>query len=325
MKKLTIGLQGGSGFLGSVLANLLVRRGHSIRISTREENNSRRLWVLPNTKIEEVDMNRQEQIDRFFEGCDCVVNLIGILNERKDNGQGFTYAHVELVNRLIKSCKTNGIGHLIQISALGANTLSDSYYMSSKGQAEKLLQAEKSPKLSTSIMRPSVIFGPNDDFTNRFARLLRFARGFLPLACPNSKLQPVYVGDVSKAIIALIENESYSGQSYDIGGPDVFTLRQIVQYIGEIIGCNARIVPLNNLFSIIQAQILEFVPGKPFSKDNLRALKTDSVCELSDGLRQLRVSTTSMNQVLPSYLGGNSIRKRYSKYRNLAGRSQKTA
>ena len=324
MKKLTIGLQGGSGFLGSFLANLLVQRGHSIRISTRKENNSRRLWVLPNTKIEEVDMNRQEQIDRFLEGCDCVVNLIGILNERKDNGQGFTYAHVELVKRLIQSCKTNGIGHLVQISALGADTLSDSYYLSSKGQAEKLIQAEKSPKFSTSVIRPSVIFGPNDDFTNRFARLLKLARGLLPLACPHSRLQPIYVGDVSKAIIALIENESYSGKSYDVGGPDIFTLRQIVEYISEIIGCNARIVPLNNLFSFFQAQILEFVPGKPFSKDNLRTLKNDSVCELSNALGQLRVNATSMNHVLPSYLGGNSIRTRYSQYRNLAGRSQKS-
>ena len=114
MKKLTIGLQGGSGFLGSFLANLLIKRGHTVRISTREENNSRNLWVLPNTKIQRVDMNRQEQIDRFFEGCDCVVNLVGILNERKDNGKGFTYVHVELINRLIKTCKTNGIPHLLQ-------------------------------------------------------------------------------------------------------------------------------------------------------------------------------------------------------------------
>ena len=324
MKKLTIGLQGGSGFLGSFLANLLVRRGHSVRISTRRSANSRRIWVLPNTKIEEVDMNRQEQIDRFFEGCDCVVNLVGILNERKDNGQGFTYAHVELVNRLIKSCKTNGIGHLVQISALGADALSDSYYLSSKGQAERLVQSERSPKLSTSVIRPSVIFGPNDGFTNRFARLLKLTRGLLPLACPQSRLQPVYVGDVSRAIIALIENETYFGKSYDVGGPEIFTLKEIVEYIGEVTDSNVRIIPLNNLFSVIQAQMLEFMPGKPFSKDNLRALKKDSVCESSNALFRLGVCATSVNQILPSYLGGSSIRKRYSQYRNLAGRSQKT-
>jgi len=320
MKKLIIGLQGGSGFLGGFLANLLVKKGHSVRISTREENNSRKLWVLPNTKIAKVDMNRQEQIDRFFEGCDCVVNLVGILNERKDNGKGFTYVHVELTSRLIKACKTNGISHLLQVSSLGADPSSESFYQSSKGHAEKLLKSEESPKFRTSIVQPSVIFGPNDKFTNRFAKLLSITRGILPLACPKSKLQPVYVGDVAQAVINIIENDSLAGQVYELGGPEIYSLKEIVEYIGEVSGINTRIIPLNNLLSALQAQTLEFFPGKPFSKDNLRALKKDSVCKRVDSLDTLRIRPTRMSEILPSYLGEKNIKGRYSEYRNLAGR-----
>ncbi len=320
MKKLMIGLQGGSGFLGGFLANLLIKKGHSVRISTREENNSRKLWVLPNTKIGKVDMNRQEQIDRFFEGCDCVVNLIGILNEKKDDGKGFTYVHIELTNRLIQACKTNGIPHLLQVSSLGADPSSECFYQSSKGHAEKLLKSEQSPKLRTSIVQPSVIFGPNDKFTNRFAKLLNITRGVLPLACPKSKLQPVYVGDVAQAIINIIENDSPAGQVYELGGPEIYSLKEIVEYIGEVSGINTRIIPLNSLLSALQAQTLEFFPGKPFSKDNLRALQKDSVCKGVSALETMGIQPARMSEILPSYLGEKNIKGRYSEYRNLAGR-----
>ncbi len=310
MTRLTVGLQGGSGFIGSALANELIKRGHSLVISTRKLSNARELRILPNTKIIEVDMNRQEELDRCFSQCNCVVNLIGILNEKKDNGVGFNYAHVELASRLNQACKVNNIDHIVQVSSLGADIYSDSFYLASKGKAEELLKAEKNPKIKLTIIRPSVVFGPEDNFTNNFSLLLKYSRGFMPLPCPDAKLQPVYVNDLAKGISNVIENKALADETYEIGGADIFTLTEIIKYIATVIGVPNRIIPLNDVFSKLQANFMEYIPGKPFSKDNFRSLAKGSVCSSDKNLRSLGVKPVPMNQVLPQYLTSRSVRDR---------------
>ncbi len=320
MKNLRIGLLGGTGFIGSVLANALVKRGHQIHVSTRNINRGRHLWVLPNASVTEIDLNKQKEIDSLFNGCDVLINLIGILNEKKDNGKGFTYAHTELTSRAIQTCKTNHIGHFIQISAIGADIHAESNYQKTKGDAEKLILSKANPHVKASIIRPSVIFGPNDKFINKFANLIKIFNGLIPLACPNTLLQPIFVNDIVEAIIAIVEDPQHNDPIYELGGPEVISLIDIVRYICQTLEIKDRVIPLNNMFSTIQASLLEFVPGKPFSKDNLRSLKNDSVCSKHPGLTELGIKPTTMNEIVPKYLSSNTYKDRFAHYRNTSGR-----
>ncbi len=320
MNKLTIGLQGGTGFIGSVLANALVKRGHKIRISTRNINHGRHLWVLPNTKVSVIDLNKQEEIDSLFKGCDVLINLIGILNEKKDDGKGFTYAHTELTSRAVQTCKTNHIKHFIQLSSIGADVNSISNYQKTKGNAENIILSEQSSHFKASIIRPSVVFGPKDKFINKFATLVKLFNGRIPLACPQSLLQPIFVNDLVDAIVAIIENPQHKESIYELGGPEIKTLIEIVRYICEILNIKDRVIPLNYLFSSIQAGLLEFVPGKPLSRDNLRSLRSNSICSELPGLQDLGIKATTMNEIIPSYLLNRKYKDRFAHYRNNSGR-----
>ena len=320
MSNLSVGIQGGTGFIGSVLANALVKRGHEIKISTRNINHGRHLWVLPNTRVSEIDLNKQEEIDSLFKGCDVLINLIGILNEKKDDGKGFTYAHTELTSRAVRTCKTNQIKHFIQISSLGADIHSTSNYQKTKGSAENVILSELSSKLKASIIRPSVVFGPNDKFINKFATLIKVFNGLIPLACPQSLLQPIFVNDLVDAIIAIIEDPQHKEPIYEVGGPEIKPLIDIVRYICEVLDVKDRVIPLNSVFSSIQAGLLEFVPGKPLSRDNLRSLRNNSICSELPGLQDLGIKATAMNEIIPSYLSKSRYKDRFAHYRNTSGR-----
>ncbi|MEX2481960.1 MAG: complex I NDUFA9 subunit family protein [Gammaproteobacteria bacterium] len=320
MKKLTIGIMGGSGFVGGVLANRLVERGHTVRIFTRRRDHARESWLLPNTHVIEVDPAEPEQLNDAFSGCAGVVNLAGILNERGDNGEGFRRVHVDLALRVAKACKHADVAQLVHMSALNADSFAASYYLRSKGEAEKLLLAEHGKRLAVTILRPSVIFGPHDDFTNRFARLVRFTPGVFPLARATARFQPVYVGDVADAIVHMLETRAGSGQRHDIAGPEIVTLGEIVDYVARVSGHPVRVIPLGNLLSRLQANVLEHMPGKPFSRDNLRSLEEDSVCGPINVLDTFGITPTPMRVIVPRYLAGNDVRRRYYDYRTLAGR-----
>ncbi|MCB1749645.1 MAG: complex I NDUFA9 subunit family protein [Gammaproteobacteria bacterium] len=320
MSRMTIGILGGSGFVGGVLANRLVAGGHRVRIFTRARSHAREVWLLPDTEVIELDPREQEQYNHGFAGLDAVVNLVGILNERGDDGTGFRQAHVDIPLRAAKACKTADVPHLLHMSALNADSFAPSYYLRSKGEAEKLLLAESGKRLTVTILRPSVMFGPHDDFTNRFAALLRLAPGVFPLARADARLQPVFVGDVAEAMLRCLTRREAAGQRYDLGGPEVMTLGEIVSYLGRVIGRPVRVIGLNGFLSSLQANILEHVPGKPFSRDNLRSLSEDSVCPQANGLDQLGIEPTPMRVVVPRYLGGGDLRHRYYAHRTSAGR-----
>lgn len=320
MSKMTIGIFGGSGFVGGVLANRLARRGASIRIFTRKRDHARHLWLLPDTNVVEVDPAEQEALNAAVDGCDAVVNLIGILNERRDNGEGFREAHIATTGRIAKACKNAGVPHLVQMSALKADSFAPSYYLRTKGEAEKLLLDEQNSRFAATILRPSVIFGPRDSFINRFAGLVRLTPGVFPLAGAKARFQPVYVGDVAEAFVRVIEDPATRGRRYDLGGPDVRTLEEIVAYVARLLGRPLWIIPLGATLSKLQANVLEYVPGKPFSRDNLRSLQEDSVLGDDDGLARLGIVPTPMHVVVPQYLAAANVRGRYYAYRSEAGR-----
>jgi uncharacterized protein YbjT (DUF2867 family) len=320
MNELTIGIVGGSGFVGSVLANRLIERGYAVRIFTRFRDHARDCWLLPDTHVVEIDTNEQEQLNDAFAGCAAIVNLAGILHERGDNGEGFRRVHVDLAMRVAKACKHADVENLVHLSALGADSFAPSYYLRTKGEAEKLLLAEHGKRLAVTILRPSVIFGPHDDFTNRFARLVRFVPWLFPLARADARFQPVYVGDVADAIVHVLSEADTAGQRHDLGGPEIVTLGELVSYIARLVGHPVRILPLGNLLSRLQATVLEFVPGKPFSRDNLRSLQEDSICGATNALDTFGISATPMRVILPRYLAGRDARHRYYDYRTVAGR-----
>lgn len=316
----TIGIIGGSGFVGSVLANRLVTLGYRVRILSRDREHARGLWLLPGTDIVVTNAHEQDQLNHAVAGCNVLINLVGILNERGDSGAGFHRAHADVALNAARACKSNDIARLLHMSALNADTASASHYLRSKGEAEKLLLAEHGKRLAVTIMRPSVIFGPHDRFLNRFASLLAMTPGIFPLACAEARFQPVYVGDVAEAFVKALADRASEGQRYELGGPRVLSLAEVVAYVAHLRGLHRRILRLGPGLSKLQAHLMEHIPGKPFSLDNLRSMQTDSICQHGNGLEMLGITPTPMEIIVPQYLGGKRIRNRYDAFRESAAR-----
>jgi NADH dehydrogenase len=271
-------LLGGSGFVGRRIAGQLTDRGRPVRILTRHRERHRDLLVLPDAEVVEGDVHNPAFLRQQFEGCDVVINLVGILNEQGRSGSGFTRAHVELPEKIVQAARATCVRRLLHMSALNASPKGPSHYLRTKGLGEELVHRAHGPDLAVTSFRPSVIFGPRDSFTNRFAGLLRLAPGVFPLACPNARFQPVYVEDVARAFVRALDDHRCFGNRYNLCGPKVYTLRELVEYIAGVTGKRVCVIGLNDTASLLQAAIMEFAPGKPFSLDNYRSLQVDSVC-----------------------------------------------
>lgn len=289
---------GGAGFVGRHLVGRLATQRLQVRVLTRRRERHRSLLVLPTVQLIEADVHDPAELARHFQGCDAVVNLIGILNEKGRDGSGFRYAHVELAQKVIRACKDARVQRLLHMSALGAHaSKGPSYYLRTKGEAEDYVHATSEGKnLKVTSFRPSVIFGPDDGFFNRFAGLLKLSP-VLPLACPGARFAPVFVGDVADAFIAALNDASTFGQRYDLCGPHEYTLKALVEYTARVLGIKRLVIGLPERLSRLQAAMLEHVPGKPMSVDNYRSLTQDSVCR--NGER----CPTALESVVPSYLG----------------------
>lgn len=312
---------GGTGFVGKYLINHLVREGHSIRVLTRRREAHRELLVMPTVEVFDADVHDENALSRFFADQDAVINLVGILNEPRDNGKGFYRAHVELSDKVIRACRKHGIQRLLHMSALNADPgTGSSYYLRSKGEAENRVHA--ATELNVTSFRPSVIFGPEDSFINRFASLLKKIPWLFPLACPDARFAPVYVGDVATAFTRSLNDPATYGQRYDLCGPHEYTLRQIVERIADTLDINRRIIPLGRIASSLQATLLEYAPGKPFSRDNYRSLQIDSTCPEGDKiLREVfGVEPAALEAVIPQYLRHKTYRDRYQVFRRKARR-----
>lgn len=299
MKITTVCVLGGTGFVGHHLCARLIRSGYRVRVPSRRPERHRDLRVLPKLELIEADVHDPQQLAQTVSGCQAVVNLIGILNEHGHNGRGFQHAHVDLARKVVDACQASRVRRLLHMSALGAEATADiSFYQRSKAEAETLVHTLSGPELAVTSFRPSVIFGPQDSFLNRFAALLRVVPGVFPLACPEARFQPVYVGDVAEAFANAIAARASYGQRYDLCGPHVYTLRELVRYTARLIGVRRLILGLPAWAARAQAEVFEYLPGKPFSRDNYRSLQRDNVCAAN-----APHCPTPLEAIAPSYLG----------------------
>jgi NADH dehydrogenase len=317
MRHQTIAVIGGSGFIGSHLINALVELGKKVRVGTRRRYNARHLTLLPIDVIE-TDVFDPVQLALFVENADAVINLVGTLHGRRGNPYGpeFAKIHVELPTRIVAACEGKGVHRLIHVSALNADPNGPSMYLRSKGDGEKAVRAST---LATTVFRPSVVFGPEDEFLNKFAFLQRVFP-MIPLAMPDAKFQPVFVADVAKAIVNVLDLDASIGRVYELGGPSVYTLEQLVKYCGTVIGKDARIIRLPDALARLQALTFEMAPGEPvISRDNLDSMKVDSVMT-GPIAPELDIDPASIETIAPVYLTGASLRSRFNTFRANAGR-----
>ncbi len=293
---------GGTGFVGGRLVPRLAADGHRIVLLSRNRERRRALGVLPGVSVRSADVYDDNVLRAHLTGADAVINLIGILNP--DGRHTFQRAHVDLTRRLIAACEASGVARLHQMSSLKAGQ-GLSHYLKTRGEAEALVKASA---LDWTIYQPSVIFGAGDGLVTRFAALLR-RLPLLPLARARSRLAPTWVGDVAEAIARCVDRtELGRRRSFELYGPEVFTLGEIVRRIRDQAGLRTPILALPDSLGRLQAQVAELLPGKPFSLDNFRSLRTDSVGKI-DGYAALDIVPRAFSAELP-FLLEPSVRQR---------------
>ena len=319
MRAQSIAVLGGTGFLGTRLVARLIKDGRRVTVLSRDREQHKHLLVLPGLALENCDVYDEAQLSEHFRGKDVVINLVGILNERGFGGAGFKRAHTELTRGVLQAARSAGVTRLLQVSALKAAVDAPSYYLRSKGDAEQLIR-ESNSALDWTIFQPSVMFGPGDSFLNRFASLLAVIPWFFPLARPNARFQPVLVDDVIEAVIRCLHGGASSRQTYELGGPQIYSLREIVDLVAKLTGRRRWIIGLPDAVARVQALAMDLVPGRPFSSDNYRSLTVDSVCA-EDGFARLGLKPQSMVASARQYLGAFEDNARLSHNRASAGRS----
>lgn len=306
MAKHSICVLGGTGFIGTEIVGRLGGAGHDVKVLTRNPAQHRELKVLPSVRLVRADVHDESRLAREFAGCDVVINLVGILNEPglgRGSGREFQRVHTELPQKVVRACRHAGVRRYLHMSGLRADSQhGPSHYLRTKGAAEDYLREQCADgALEYVIFRPSVVFGPGDAFINNFAGVLKLTPGVLPLACAAAKFAPVYVGDVAAAFVGCLDRRDVVGQVYELCGPDVLTLGEIVRLTARVLGLRRFVVPLPRGASRVQAAVMDFVPGKPFSTDNFLSATLDSVCR-SDGLAALGLPRTPLRGTIEKYL-----------------------
>lgn len=304
---------GGAGFIGSHVVHLLDAAGIQVRVLTRRRESAKHLILLPNVQVVECDVMDDADLLRNLMGMDAAINLLGILHE----GHGATFAaiHAEFPRRLVQACREIGVNRLLHVSALNADVAGPSAYLRSKGEGET---AVRQSGLNWTIFRPSVVFGRGDSFLSLFARLARLMPVML-LASPGARFQAVWVEDLAAAIARSVSEPQTAGQSYDICGPKVYSLRELVAYAARCVGAEPRIMGLSPRLSYLQAWVMELLPVKLLTRDNLRSMEVDSVCHCTFPA-VFGITPTPLEAVAPEYLSGMTPRAGYLRFRTGAGR-----
>ena len=308
-------LLGGSGFVGSAIVRHLSLAGYAVKVLTRRREASKHLILLPNVAVLECDVMDDAALAEALKGSDVVINLIGILHNSKK--ASFKVMHAELPARLAKLCSKLGIKRLVHMSALQASKDAPSAYLKSKAEGEVAVLRSKR-NVDVTVFRPSIIFGRGDGFINLFASLVKLLPVIL-LAKPNAKFQPIYVEDVAYAFVASLDNVDTYGKAYDLGGPKIYTLRQLVAYVADTLGKRPVIIGLNNMLSYIQAFAMELLPVKLMTRDNVRSMEVDSVCVTSFPAF-LGFQPVALETIVPEYLNDDNPRNAYNRFRARAGR-----
>jgi NADH dehydrogenase len=291
---------GGSGFIGRYVVKRLATRGFVVRVAVRDPEAA--LFLKPMGAVGQVvplyaSVMNEGTVHRAVAGAEVVINLVGALSESR--AASFQAVHTEGAERIARLASTTGVRRLIQVSAIGADPNSPSRYGATKGSAELAVLAAF-PK--ATILRPSIVFGAEDKFFNRFASLARVAP-FMPVISGATKMQPVFVGDVADAVMAALSSDASMGKTYELGGPQIWTFREILAFILKQTRRDRRLVDIPMAIARLQAGILQHVPGQPLTPDQLVMLSRDNVVAPGAlGLKDLGITPTPAELVVPSYL-----------------------
>jgi len=308
-------LVGASGFLGRYLLNALVADGHQCVVLTRAAVRHGDINLMSAVELVQADVYDAEVLASRFEGADAVVSMAGILNESGGGGKGFRKVHVEIVEAIIQACGQAGVTRVLHVSALRAAEGS-SHYLKTKAEAEELLKragGKKADSLKVTVFQPSVVFGQGDNFFSMFALILQLS-WVLPLACPKARMQPVYAADVAAAMVAALDDPMTWGKTYELGGPQSYTLKELVAWTARNMGLRRYIIGLPKPLSVAMAAMMGMVPGKPFSMDNYRSLQTESTTR-KNGFAYFGIAPRSIDTVVPDYLTGSVKQQRLQAYR----------
>ncbi len=295
MKKVLV--LGGSGFVGRHLCEQLNREGIRVTVPTRRAVHARHVQTLPLVDVIETDIHDDAALATLLPGHDAVVNLVAILH---GNAKAFDRAHVELPRRLAQAMLGAGVTRLVHVSALGASPQGPSLYQKSKAEGEAVLRASG---LALTVLRPSVVFGADDQFLNLLARL-QSVLPVLPLAGAATRFQPVWVGDVAQAIVRCLQRPDTAGQVIECTGPQVLSLADLARLAGRLSGHPRPVFALPVGIAYFQALFMESLPGKPLmSTDNLRSMEVDNVASgaLPD-LSSLGITPSAIEPVAALYL-----------------------
>ena len=307
---------GGAGFVGRYIVNELVGRGCRVLVPSRRRDSAKHLIMLPTCDVVEASVHDDATLDRLVSGQDAVINVVGILH---GTAAKFEQVHVALTQRILAACGRARVRRYLHMSALGADPDGPSMYQRSKGRAE---QAVRESKLAWTIFRPSVIFGAEDSFLNMFARLAAIAP-VLPIGGAEVRFQPVWVEDVSHAFANSLDNEATVGKAYELAGPKVYTLRELVQFAAAAAGHRRPVLALPDGIARLQARLMQLAPGEPLlSVDNLDSMKRDNIASRQPytPAPELGISATPMEPEASLYLAGLHPRTRFGGFRSRARR-----
>ncbi len=306
---------GGSGFVGSAIVAKLDAAGYQVKVLTRRRDSAKHLFLLPNVQVEECNVLDYRALNVALRGADAVINLIGILHQ--SHRLSFNTMHHQLPAQLAKICADLGIKRLVHMGSLGANKDAPSQYLRSKAAGEAAI-FELKDKLNITIFKPSIIFGRGDSFINLFASLIKHLP-LVMLAKPNAKFQPVWVEDVASCFVNSLENTDTYGKTYELAGPKVYTFRALIQTVMDTLRIKRPIIGLNDKLSYAQAFMIELLPIKLMSRDNVRSMEVDSV-----GTQPFpvifNVIPTSLEVIIPEYLVDQTPRGAYDRFRSAAAR-----
>jgi uncharacterized protein YbjT (DUF2867 family) len=291
---------GGSGFLGRYVVQRLAAAGYVTRVAVRDPEGA--MFLRPMGRVAQIvplysDLAKEATVQRAVEGAELVVNLVGILAERRTGD--FTRLQAEGAGRIARLAAAAGVQRMVHVSAIGADPASPSRYASSKAAGEAAVRAALP---AATILRPSLIFGAEDQFFNRFAALAQLLP-FMPVIAGNTKMQPVYVGDVADAVMIGLTRADAAGGLYELGGPRVWTFHEILAWILVQTRRQRRLIDIPMGLARLQAALAELLPTKPFTRDQLLLLSRDNVVTPGvPGLAELGIVPTPAELVVPAYL-----------------------
>ncbi len=315
MKNKRIAVIGGAGFVGSSIVSKLDAAGYQVKVLTRHRERAKHLILLPNVQVLSCHVSDDSALADALKDCDAVINLVGILHESKHST--FDLIHHQLPERIAKICIQLGIKRLLHMSALQAAENAPSQYLRSKALGEAALHRFKQ-SINITIFRPSVIFGRDDQFLNLFAKLIQYLPVIL-LAKPAAQFQPIWVEDVANIFVNSLQNDDTFGHHYDLAGPNTYTLQALVEKVMQALHKPRPIIGLGDRLSYLQAWLMEWLPIKLMSRDNVRSMAVNSTAE-GPMAKEILQPLMPLDAVIPSYIQNKTPRAAYDQYRAAAGR-----